>query len=69
MLCFRLTTPMCGQCSAPRRWEDTLAPWLESQCFIRGKNEPSVFHRPSDDATILVYVDGLLVDGDDASVR
>ena len=69
MLYFRLITPMYGQRSAPRRWEDTLAPWLESQGFTRGKNEPSVFYRPSDDMSILVYVDDLLVDGDDASVR
>ena len=68
-LYFRLLGPMYGQRSAPRRWEDTLAPWLESQGFQRGENEPSVFYRASDDTTILVYVDDLLIDGDDASVK
>ena len=65
----RLLSPMYGQRSAPRRWEDTLAPWLESQDFKRGKNEPSVFHRKSDDTLILVYVDDLLIDGDHDSVH
>ena len=68
-LYYRLITPMYGQRSAPRRWEDTLAPWLESQGFIRGENDASIFHRPSDDLTILVYVDDLLCDGDDACVK
>ena len=60
---------MYGQRSAPRRWEDTLAPWLESKGFVRGANEPSVFYRASDDLTVLVYVDDLLCDGDQASVE
>ena len=68
-LYFRLLGPMYGQRSAPRRWEDTLAPWLESQGFERGENEPSVFYRASDDTTILVCVDDLLIDGDDACVK
>ena len=60
---------MYGQRSAPRRWEDTLAPWLVAQGFTRGDNEPCVFHRTSDDLTVLVYVDDLLVDGDDGCVQ
>lgn len=66
---YRLITPMYGQRSAPRRWEDTLAPWLEAQGFNRGKNEQCVFYRESDDLTLLVYVDDILIDGDDAAVR
>ena len=65
----RLLSPMYGQRSAPRRWEDTLAPWLESQGFKRGKNEPSVFYRQDDDLLILVYVDDLMIDGDYDSVH
>lgn len=69
VLYARLLSPMYGQRSAPRRWEDTLAPWLESQGFIRGKNEPSIFYRPSDEMIILVYVDDLLMDGDIDSIH
>ena len=58
---FRLRTPMYGLRSSPRRWEDTLAPWLVSEGFKRGENEPSVFHRSSDDVTIICYVDDLLI--------
>ena len=67
-LYYRIHGPMYGQRSAPRRWEDTLAPWLESLDFIRGKNEPSVFYRESDDMTLLLYTDDLIVDGDHQSV-
>ena len=68
-LYYRLLTPMYGQRSAPRRWEDTLAPWLEAQGFTRGCNDASIFYRESDGLTVLVYVDDLLVDGDDACVK
>ncbi len=66
-LYFRLLGPMYGQRSAPVRWETTLAPWLQSQGFQRGCNERSVYHRSSDGATILVYVDDILYDLDDAT--
>ena len=68
-LYYRLTLPMYGHRSALCRWEGTLAPWLESQGFIRGEGDASIFHGPSDDLTILVYVDDLPCDGDDARVK
>lgn len=68
ILYARLISPMYGQRSAPRRWEDTLAPWLESLGFKRGDNEPSIFYRSQDNMVILVYVDDLIADGDDASI-
>lgn len=66
---YLLLTPMYGQRSAPVRWENTIAPWLVSEGFVRGANEPCAFYRAVDDTTVLLYVDDLLVDGDDAVVR
>jgi hypothetical protein len=66
---FRLRTPMYGLRSSPRRWEDTLAPWLVSEGFKRGENEPSVFHRSSDDVTIICYVDDLLISSDHKDIE
>ena len=68
-LLFELMGPMYGQRSAPVRWQTTLAPWLVSQGFIQGDNEPCVFHRHDDDLLVLVYVDDLLLDGDEAVIR
>ena len=65
---FLLNTPMYGQRSAPIRWENTLAPWLETQGLVRGKNESCAYYRAKDDLTVLLYVDDLLVDGDKAAV-
>ena len=33
--------PIYGEASAPVRWEDTIAPWLVAQGFVRGENEKS----------------------------
>jgi len=44
ILYFRQDGPICGEASAPARWENTIAPWLEDQGFERGKNEKSVFY-------------------------
>jgi hypothetical protein len=66
---YQLITPMYGQRSAPIRWENTLAPWLETQGFVRGKNELCAYYRIEDDLTILLYVDDLLLDGTKAAVE
>ena len=67
---YKQTGPIYGEDSAPKLWEDTFADFLENTAGMdRGKNEPCVFHRASDDLSILVYVDDLLIDGDDACVR
>ena len=36
MLYFRQDVPIYGEASAPVRWENTIAPWLEEQGFERG---------------------------------
>ena len=60
---YRQSGPIYGEGSAAVRWENTIAPWLEEQGFVRGDNEPCVFHHPERDLIILLYVDDLLCDG------
>ena len=60
--------PIYGEASAPVHWENTVAPWLVSLGFIRGDNEPSVFHHPERDLLVLLYVDDVLMDGFDEDV-
>ena len=62
---YEQSGPIYGEASAPVRWEDTIAPWIEEQGFIRGSNEPSVFYHPDRDLVILLYVDDIMVDGQD----
>ena len=60
--------PIYGEASAPVHWENTVAPWLVSLGFVRGDNEPSVFHHPERDLLVLLYVDDVLMDGFDEDV-
>ena len=60
---FRQSGPIYGEASAPVRWEDTVAPWLEAQGFARGDNEKSAFYHPTRDLLVLLYVDDVLGDG------
>ena len=42
---YRQSGPIYGEASAPVRWENTLAYWLEEEAgFTRGENEPSVYY-------------------------
>ncbi len=61
--------PIYGESSAPRRWEDTVAPWLVSIGFVRGENEKSVFHHPTRDLVLVLYVDDALVDGEEDDIK
>ena len=55
--------------SAPKRWEDTIAPWFESMGLVRGENDRSCFYHEEKDLLILLYVDDCLTDGDAAEVQ
>ena len=43
---YRQTGCIYGEVSAPMRWQETLAPWIESLGFIQGANEPCAFYIP-----------------------
>ena len=65
---YEQSGPIYGEASAPVRWEDTLAPWLEEQGFVRGANEKSVFYHPTRDILILTYVDDVMAQGDSEDI-
>ena len=69
MLYFRQDGTICEEASAPVRWENAIAPWLEEQGFERGKNEKSVFYHRERDLLLLLYVDDCLVDGNEEDVN
>ena len=60
---YEQSGPIYGEASAPARWENTLAPWIESKGFHRGHNEPAVFWHPTRDLLLLTFVDDTLIDG------
>ena len=66
---FKQYGPIYGEASAPVRWETTIAPWLESIGFTRGKNEPGVFYHFEKDLLILLYVDDIYAEGFDEDVN
>ena len=65
--------PLYGSCSAPRRWQDTIAEFLTLPIseggpgLVRGHNAPAVYHRkPHSDLgalTLVIYVDDILLFG------
>jgi hypothetical protein len=61
--------PIYSEISAPKRWEDTVAPWFESMGSNRVENERSCFYHEGRDLLILLYVDDCLADGDAADVE
>lgn len=61
---YRQSGPIYGEAAAPMLWEETVAPWIESLGFVRGKNEKSVFYHPHRDLIVLLYVDDCFADGD-----
>ena len=66
---YRQSGPTYGEVSAPKRWEDTLAPWFESMGFEQGENERSCFYHAERDLLVLLYVDDCLAYGDAADVE
>ena len=66
---YRQSGPIYGEASAAKRWEDTIAPWLEEQGFIRGENERCVFHHPEKDLFVALYVDDVFADGEEADIN
>ena len=61
---YRQSGPIYGEASAPVRWENTLAYWLEHDMgFTRGQNEPSVYYHEERDLLVMTFVDDLLIDG------
>jgi hypothetical protein len=63
MMFFIQYGPLYGERSAPMKWENTIAPFIESLGFIRDKNDPCVFHHPTTDMIVLLYVDDIYMDG------
>jgi hypothetical protein len=55
--------PIYGEASAPVRWENTIAPWIEKQGFERGENDRCIFYHPERDLLLLLYVDDCLAKG------
>ena len=66
---YRQSGPIYGEVSAPKRWEDTIAPWFEEMGFTRGQNERSCFFNADKDLLVLLYVDDCLADGDADDVK
>ena len=65
---FKQSGPLYGENSAPRRWEDTYAPYLESEGFIRGHNERAAFYHPDRDVLDLTWVDDNYLDGEEDDI-
>ena len=66
---FKQKAPLYGEYSAPVRWEDTYAPYYESEGFTRGDNEKAVFYHDELDLLILVYVDDNYMDAEEDSIH
>ena len=66
---YRQTGPIYGEAGAPVRWENTIAPWLEAEGYVRGCNEPAVYYHPTRDVLLLTYVDDLMYDGEEDDVQ
>ena len=60
---WRQCGPLYGEASAPTFWSETIAPWIQQQGFVRGKNDTCIYHHPERDLVILLYVDDLLLNG------
>ena len=61
---FKQSGPLYGEASAPIRWENTIAPWYQSQEFERGENEPSVFLSDIMEMLSILFVDDNILDGE-----
>ena len=56
---------MYGEKPASKRWEDTIAPWYESEGFTRGMNELCAFLSEIRDILILLWTDDNQIDAEE----
>jgi len=66
---FKQNGPLYGENSAPKRWENTYAPFLEGEGFERGCNEKSAFYNEALDALILTFVDDNFIDAEEDDIE
>ena len=67
---FRQSGPIYGEASAVIRWENTIAPWLVEQGFIRGDNEPCAFlNAVHSNLVDILFVDDNLFDGEEEDIN
>ena len=67
---FSQSGPIYGEASAPVRWENTVAPFLENVLgFKRGQNERCCFNHEQRDLLVVLYVDDILADGDPEQIQ
>ena len=59
---FRLHGPLYGQRCASRSWYETVSAWLESEGYIRQKNEPCLFVNDKG-FKVVIWVDDVLCRG------
>ena len=60
---FRQWGVLYGSCSAPRRWQETLHPWIETQGFTAGKNEQCIFYNSKTKVLVATYTDDIIARG------
>ena len=60
---FRQWGVLYGSCSAPRRWQETLHPWIETQDFVAGKNEQCIFYNSKTKVLVATYTDDIIARG------
>ena len=65
----RQTGPVYGEAGAPKRWENTLAPWLVQEGFERGCNEPAVFYHATRDVLLVTFVDDIMYDAEEDDIK
>jgi hypothetical protein len=66
---YKQSGPLYGEKSASRRWEDTIAPWYESEGFTRGMNEPCAFLNEVRDILVLLWTDDNYIDAEEDEVK
>jgi hypothetical protein len=62
-LYFRQRTNIYGECSAPRRWADTLGDHLRSIGFTPGQNDSTVWHSSGINVSLIVHTDDIFFSG------
>ena len=65
---FRQWGVLYGSCSAPRRWQETLHPWIETEGFTAGKNEQCIFYNSETKVLVATYTDDIIARGPAAAV-
>ena len=65
---YRQIGPIYGEAGAPVRWENTIAPWLVSEGYECGCNEPAAFYNDERDVLLLTFVDDILYDAEEDDI-